>query len=99
MGKIDDYIAKHKLTPKTIAYHTNRSIKPKGKIRVLAGKDQIARVEYECPKCSHKDYTETEWTRPFAVKCSGCGFRITVPKLKQQIKREQKMENKKKAGK
>ena len=92
MGKIDDYVKKHKLLPHDVEYHTNRSIKPKGRIRVLARKDKVAMTEYECPKCGHKDYSESEWKRPFAVKCSSCGFRITVPKLKQQVKRERKKE-------
>ncbi|MBI4014581.1 MAG: hypothetical protein HY365_01365 [Candidatus Aenigmarchaeota archaeon] len=90
MGKIDEYVATHSLKPADALYHTNRTVDGTGKIRVLATKDNIARVEYTCPKCSHDDYVEEPWKRPFSVKCSKCSYRIAVPKLKQQFKREMK---------
>jgi ribosomal protein S27E len=93
MGKIDDYIAEHKIKPSDALYHTNRTVDGTGKIRVLATKDNVAHVEYKCPKCTNEDYTESEWKRPFSVKCSKCGGTIKVPKLKQQFKREQKKAN------
>ena len=98
MTKIDDYIRENAVKPRDCLYHTNRSAlnkagKGTGKIRVLAAKDGIARVEYKCPECGHEAYTEQEWKRPFYVKCEKCGFKITVPKMRQQFKKEQKAEN------
>jgi DNA-directed RNA polymerase subunit RPC12/RpoP len=93
MGKIDEFVEKKKLLPRDLAYHTNRSIKPKGRIRVLVPKeDNLARVEYMCPECSGEGFVEQPWQRPFSVKCAKCGFKISVPKMKQQFKKEMKAE-------
>jgi DNA-directed RNA polymerase subunit RPC12/RpoP len=97
MGKIDELVKQKNLSPHDLAYHTSRSIKPKGKIRVLVPKeDNIARVEYICPKCMRQDYTEQPWKRPFSLKCTSCSFKISVPKMKEQFKRELKAEKKQK---
>ena len=93
MGKIDDYIQENSVKPSKTIYHTNRTIDGVGKIRVLATKDNVARVEYKCPYCEHEDYTEEEWKRPFSIKCGKCDKTIKVPKLKQQFKREMKKAN------
>jgi DNA-directed RNA polymerase subunit RPC12/RpoP len=99
MGKIDDFIKQHSIRPSDCLYHTSRSIRNKknqmaGKIRVLAAKsDSIARVEYKCPECLYEGYVEQEWKRPFAIKCQKCGAKITVPKMKDQAKKELKAEN------
>lgn len=98
MSKIDDIIKEKSLKPSDCLYHTNRSAlnkanKPTGKIRVLATQDSVAHVEYKCPECSHEAYTEQPWSRPFYVKCSKCGFRMSVPKMKDQFKKEMKAEN------
>ncbi len=96
MSKIQEFITKNKIKPSDCCYHTNRSSlnrekKSAGHIRVLVlKKDNIARSEYECPECGNHGYDESEWKRPFSVKCSKCGFRITVPKMKEQLKREVK---------
>ena len=97
MSKIQQYIVQNKILPKECLYHTNRTIKnkknqPTGSIRVLATKDNVARVEYTCPECKHSAYTEQEWKRPFFVKCGKCNFKITVPKMKAQAKKEAKNE-------
>ncbi|MCD6558192.1 MAG: hypothetical protein J7K31_04155 [Candidatus Aenigmarchaeota archaeon] len=97
MGKIEDLIKEKNLKPSDCVYHTwrdalNRRKQRTGKIRVLVLPDRIARVEYKCPECGHEDYTELPWKRPFSVKCSACGFRITVPRMKDQAKREAKAE-------
>lgn len=103
MGKIDDFVEKNAIKPSDCHYHTARSVMSRkgemsGKIRVLAAKvDNIARVEYKCPECLHDGYLEQEWRRPFSIKCQKCGIKITVPKMKQQAKKEFKAANK--AGK
>lgn len=96
MSKIQQYITGNKVKPRDCAYHTNRSIKNSrgeitGSIRVLVPKD-TAMVEYKCPDCSHEAYTEAQWKRPFSVKCGKCGIKISVPKLRDQAKREAKAE-------
>ena len=96
-SKIQQYIIQNKIFPKECLYHTNRTIKnkknqPKGSIRVLATKDNVARVEYTCPECEHQAYTEQEWKRPFSVRCAKCNLKITVPKMKDQAKKEAKNE-------
>jgi DNA-directed RNA polymerase subunit RPC12/RpoP len=95
MKKIDEFIEKHKILPRDCEYHTNRDITgksgKKGKLRVLAWKkDNMARVEYVCPECLKYGYQETEWKRPFSIKCEHCGIKIAVPKMKEQFKREMK---------
>ena len=97
MSKIQDFIAKNSIKPSDCLYHTNRTIRnkekqPTGSIRVLATKDGKARVEYKCPECFHSDYAEQEWKRPFSVRCEKCGLKITVPKLREQAKKEAKAE-------
>ncbi|MBI5347682.1 MAG: hypothetical protein HZB66_03665 [Candidatus Aenigmarchaeota archaeon] len=93
---IAEFIAKNRVVPSDCLYHTNRSSlnrhgKSSGSIRVLVlKKDNIARSEYVCPECGHKGYEESAWKRPFYAKCEKCGFRISVPKLKEQIKKEMK---------
>ena len=91
-GVIFEKVKKGELSTSFI-YHTCRALTNKqgqetGQIRVLTLKDNIARTEYICPECGHHGYIEQEWKRPFAVKCEKCGLRITVPKLKDQIKKK-----------
>lgn len=96
MSKIDEYVKQNNVKPSGCLYHTNRSAMNKagsaaGKIRVLVLKaDSLARCEYVCPECGHEDYSEQPWGRPFSIKCEKCGYRINVPKLKQQFKKEMK---------
>ena len=77
-------------------YITNRTLlnkagEEKGNIAVLVPNDSnAAKVRYRCPECSHSEQLEQEWKRPFSVKCSGCGFLIRLPRLKDEIKREKK---------
>lgn len=95
-NKIQEIIEKKKVLPSEALYHTNRSAldskgRPAGKIRVLALKeDNIARFEYICPECGKYGYNESEFKRPLFTKCRHCGFKINVPKMKQQFKREMK---------
>jgi hypothetical protein len=96
MSKIQDFITKNNIKPKECGYHTWRDVKnkkcePTGKIRVLVPPNSTnAMVEYTCPECKHVAYTETEWKRPFYVKCEKCGAKIGVPKMKAEAKREMK---------
>lgn len=96
MSKIQDFVIKNNIKPKECVYHTWRDTKnskkqPTGKIRVLVPPNStIAMVEYTCPECKHSAYAEEQWKRPFSVKCAKCGFKISVPKLKDEAKREAK---------
>lgn len=69
----------------------NKSEEETGKMRVLVrtGSD-MAEVDYTCPECKNTDHAETEWRRPFSVRCSKCSFSMKLPKLKDEIKREKK---------
>lgn len=96
MSKIQEFIVKNNIRPKECVYHTWRDAKNKqgratGKIRVLVPPNsETAMVEYTCPECRHTDYAEQPWKRPFYVKCSKCSFKISVPKMKSEAKREMK---------
>jgi DNA-directed RNA polymerase subunit RPC12/RpoP len=98
--KINEFIAKTGIKPSECLYHTwrfvkNKKMKDNGVIRVLVPKsDGIARVEYICPECGHYGYLETEWKRPFFVRCEKCKYKINVPKMREEFKREQKAEQK-----
>lgn len=69
----------------------NRKEEETGRMRVLirTGSD-IAETDYECPECGFKEHVTPEWSRPFSVKCSKCGFNMKLPKLKDEMKREKK---------
>jgi len=98
MSKIDDFIREHNVKPHECLYHTNRNVvgaKP-GKIRVLVPKtDSIARCEYVCPSCGSSGYVEQPWKRPFFVKCEKCSAKISVPRIRDEAKRQRKLANKK----
>lgn len=99
MGKIQEYIVQNKILPKDCVYHTRRDAKnkkgePTGKMRVLVPPNSsTAMVEYTCPECRHTAYAEQPWKRPFSINCEKCKFKITVPKMKQEAKREAKAGN------
>lgn len=94
LEKIQEYAVKNRILPSDCLYHTQRTVKNKkgeaaGKIRILVPKaDGIARAEYVCPECGSYGYQETEWKRPFSVRCGKCGAKISVPKMKGEAKRE-----------
>ncbi|MCX6815627.1 MAG: hypothetical protein NT120_02130 [Candidatus Aenigmarchaeota archaeon] len=96
MGKIQDYVIKNNVKPSECTYHTWRDTKNSkkeltGKMRVLVPKNStMAMAEYTCPECKHSDYIEQEWKRPFYIKCAKCGFRMGVPKLKKEAKKDAK---------
>jgi len=96
MGRIQDYIIKNNIKPSECTYHTWRDVKNSkkqiaGKIRVLVPKGStVAMVEYKCPECGYEAYKEEMWRRPFSMKCDKCGFRIAVPKMKDEAKKEMK---------
>lgn len=80
--RIDSIIREKSLKASECVYHTMRLLENGGKVRVLVLRDGIARAEYVCPKCGFYGYSETQWKRPFSVKCGKCGAAIKVPKLK-----------------
>ncbi len=82
-------IKEKNIQPSDCEYHTQRKLDKTGKIRVLVY-EGIAHVEYICPKCGHYEYTTKEWKRPFSIKCSNCGERLKVQKLRYLVKKEQK---------
>jgi len=73
----------------------NSKGKETGKMRVVVkvGSD-TAEVDYTCPECGFSEHTEKPWKRPFSVKCSKCGFIMRLPRLKDEIKREKRLEKK-----
>ena len=95
-NKIQSMVKEKGIASRDCEYHTQRNIEGgKGKIRILALKaDMIAHVEYICPHCQKYGYDEYPWKRPFSFKCKNCDKKISVPKLKEQFKREQKKANK-----
>ena len=97
MKKIQEFVDKNNILPRQCLYHTWRDVSGKagiGKIRVLVWKeDGKARSEYICPECGKYGYNESEWKRPFAIRCDHCNAKISVPKLKQQFKKEMKKAN------
>jgi len=81
---------------------SNRSVKNKkgeeaGKMKVLVRTDSnTAETDYKCPECLHEEHVNVEFLRPFSVTCSKCGFKINVPKLKDEMKKEKNLEKKRK---
>ncbi len=98
MKVISERIKKEGLKPSDCVYHTwreplNKEKKPAGSIRILVKKGETdAQCEYICPECGHYKSLKAEWKKPFNVKCFNCGFLIRVPKMKDQIKKENKAE-------
>ncbi|MBI2970810.1 MAG: hypothetical protein HYY37_00145 [Candidatus Aenigmarchaeota archaeon] len=96
MSKIQDYVSQHNVKPSDCLYHTQRTAKnakgePTGRIRVLVPKETgMALVEYTCPECGHADFTEQEWKRPFYLRCAKCNAKVSVPKMRDEAKRETK---------
>lgn len=94
LKRIQDYIKQTGITPSGCLYHTWRDAKNAkgqraGAIRVLVPKsDGLARCEYICPECQHYGYVKQEWKRPFSVRCKKCGFKISVPRMRDEAKRE-----------
>jgi predicted RNA-binding Zn-ribbon protein involved in translation (DUF1610 family) len=73
----------------------NSKDEERGKLLVLVRKgSETAEVDYVCPECGLSAHTETEWIRPFAVKCSKCGFVLKLPRLKDEIKKDKKQAKK-----
>lgn len=85
--KISKFIKENNVKASDCKYHTLRDLDNNGKIRVLVWNDNTARTEYICHKCGSYGYTETEWKRPFSVKCEKCATTIKVPKLKGKKKK------------
>lgn len=79
---------------------SNRTIKNKkgeetGRMRMFVKTGStIAETDYKCPECLFEEHVSPEWSRPFFVKCSKCGFKISLPKLKDEIKKEKNLEKK-----
>ncbi|MEM7826843.1 MAG: hypothetical protein QXQ40_01310 [Candidatus Aenigmatarchaeota archaeon] len=97
LTKIQKFIDENGIRPRDCIYHTNRSVKNsvdeyKGTLRILVLKDNVARCEYICPECGQYDYQETSWKRPFSIKCKKCGYLIRVPRMRDEIKRDKKIE-------
>lgn len=68
-----------------------------GNIKVLVRTgSETAETKYKCPECLFEEQTELPWVRPFLVTCSKCKFKIKMPKLKEEMKREKDQAKKKK---
>ncbi|MFP4045568.1 MAG: hypothetical protein ACLFS3_00725 [Candidatus Aenigmatarchaeota archaeon] len=62
-----------------------------GTVRVVMEEDdELAQVEYICPRCQHHGFKKTEYKRPFWVECKNCEKSFTVPKLKGKVERNKK---------
>lgn len=62
-----------------------------GTVRVVMEEDDdLAQVEYICPRCQNHDFKKAEYNRPFWVECENCEKSFTVPKLKDKVDREKK---------
>ncbi|MFH1420685.1 MAG: hypothetical protein ABIG30_01825 [Candidatus Aenigmatarchaeota archaeon] len=96
LTKIAAIITPTGIKPSDSAYHTwrdllNKKKRPAGKCRILVLKaDNIVRCEYLCPECGHNGYIEQPWVKPIFFNCQKCKAKITVSKLKDQIKKESK---------
>lgn len=93
LTRISQFIKDNGVT--SYVYHTWRELEDEkgqreGEIRVLVLSDNVAHVEYQCPKCRCVAYEEMPWKRPFSTKCKECGATIRVPKLRDQIKKRDK---------
>ena len=79
---------------------SNRTLKNKagqetGRMKVLVKVDsENAETDYICPECLFAEHVSPEWSRPFSVKCSKCGFKMELPKLKEAMKKEKDKEKK-----
>ena len=77
--------------PPTALQVMQKLCEPTGKIRVLVPpKSDTAMIEYTCPECKSEAYKEQPWKRPFSTKCDKCGYKLSVPKMKAEAKRESK---------
>jgi len=95
MEQIEQLIKRRGIRPSDCSYHTFRTIETKdgkkGKVRVLVIKGETnAHVEYLCPQCKHQSYLVLPWKRPFSFRCEKCGFRVNVPRLRDEIKRKKR---------
>jgi predicted nucleic-acid-binding Zn-ribbon protein len=92
--KIDSIIKEKKLTAADCEYHTLRTLENNGKVRCLVVRgENIAHIEFICPKCGNYDYHTQEWKQVskaakirFNAKCSKCGNNVKVEKLKGKTK-------------
>ena len=84
---------------------SNRTLKNKvgqetGKLLVLVpAETDIADVKYKCSECCFEESRQQPWLRPFSAKCSKCGNEMKLPKLKDEVKKEQQAEKKRLRGK
>lgn len=101
-GKIQKLIVEKNIGPSESDYHTQRTLENGGKIRVLLikGEDE-AHVEYICPYCGHYEYLKVNFSVPkkslknlFSVRCKACDRLIKLQRLKHQVAKERKAEEK-----
>ncbi len=80
---------------------SNRSVKNEkgeetGKIKIFVKADSNkAEGDYKCPECLNEGKINQEFSRPFSVICQKCNFKINLPKLKEEMKKEKNAEKKK----
>lgn len=81
---------------------SNRSVKNSkgqdtGNMRVLVRTgSETAETRYKCPECLFEEEMQAPWERPFLVTCTKCQFKIKLPKLKDEIKKEKNAQKKQK---
>jgi|GEM_PF-550719 len=96
LEKIDEMVKNGELDPSNVKFTTwqdkrNDEGEVIGTARVVQEEDEeLAKVEYICPRCQHRGFKETEYKRPFWVECEGCEKSFSVPRLKDKVDRENK---------
>ncbi len=79
---------------------SNRTVRNKegqetGKMKVLVKTgSELAEVDYKCPECFFEEHATPVWVRPFSFNCTKCGFKMNLPKLKEEMKKEKDKEKK-----
>ncbi len=96
LEKIDELVKKGELDPSNVKFTTWQDKKNDdgeiiGTARVVQEEDEeLAKVEYICPRCQKHGFKETEYKRPFWVKCEGCEKSFSIPRLKDKVKKKKK---------
>lgn len=91
---IQDKVGEGKIDPSNVKFTTWQDKKNDdgeiiGTVRVVQEEgDDLAQVEYICPRCQHHGFKETEYERPFWVECENCDKSFSVPRLKGKVERE-----------
>ncbi len=96
LEKINEMVKEGKIDPGNVKFTTWQDKKNDdgeiiGTVRVVQEEDEdLAKVEYICPRCQNHGFRKTEYKRPFWVKCENCEKSFSVPRLKDKVDRKKK---------